>query len=87
MKDRAATEVLLSTSDLRVQSAATAWKHVRAEYVDVVDDILATLAPSGPYAYTVAPRVEEGHELPTQRIVTTYEESACGARWTRKRPR
>ncbi|MER5214092.1 hypothetical protein ABT063_26855 [Streptomyces sp. NPDC002838] len=57
-----------------MQSAATAWKHVHAEYVDVVDDILATPAPSGPYAYTVAPRVEEGHELPTQRIVTTYEE-------------
>jgi hypothetical protein len=74
MKDRATTEVLLTTSDLQVQSAATAWKHVRAEYVDVVDDILATLAPSGPYAYTVTPRVEEGHELPTQRIVTTYEE-------------
>ena len=74
MKDRAKVEDLLTTSDLQVQSAATAWKHVKAEYVDIIDDILATLAPSGPYAYTVVPRVEEGKELPTQRIVATYEE-------------
>ncbi|MDT0321924.1 hypothetical protein [Streptomyces millisiae] len=74
MKDRVPAEELLATSDLRVRSAATAWRHVRAEYVDVVDDILDTLAPSGPYAYTVVPVLEEGREIPTQRIVTTYEE-------------
>lgn len=74
MKDRAKVEDLLVSSDLQVQSSETAWKHVRAEYVDIIDDILATLAPSGPYAYTVSPKVEEGRELPTQRIVTTFDE-------------
>ena len=73
MKDRVEAEELLITSDLQIQSAATAWRHVHAEYVDVVDDILATLAPSGPYAYTVVPQLEEGREIPTQRIVSTYE--------------
>ncbi|MER5220537.1 hypothetical protein [Streptomyces flaveus] len=80
MKDRAKAEDLLVASDLQVQSSETAWKHVRAEYVDVIDDILATLAPSGPYAYTVSPSVEEGKELPTQRIVTTFDEIAASYR-------
>jgi len=74
MKDRAKVEELLTTSDLQVRSAATAWKHVNAEFVDFVDDILATLAPSGPYAYTVMPEVPEGKEIPHQRIVTTFED-------------
>ncbi|MEV6595006.1 hypothetical protein [Streptomyces acidicola] len=74
MKDRAKAEELLTTSDLQVQGAATTWTHVRSEYVDIVEDILATLAPSGPYAYIVNPVFEQGKELPTQRIVTTYEE-------------
>ncbi|MFE7837185.1 hypothetical protein ACFU53_14430 [Streptomyces sp. NPDC057474] len=73
MKDRAKVEELLVTSDLQVQTSAVAWKHVKAEYVDVVEEILATLAPSGPYAYTVVPALEEGKEIPTQRIVDTYE--------------
>ncbi|WP_119582381.1 hypothetical protein [Streptomyces europaeiscabiei] len=73
MKDRAKVEELLVSSDLRVQTSAVAWKHVKAEYVDVVEDILATLAPSGPYAYTVVPTLEEGKEIPTQRIVDTCE--------------
>lgn len=80
MKDRAKVEDLLVASDLQVQSSETAWKHVRAEYVDIIDDILATLAPSGPYAYTVSPSVEEGKELPTQRIVTTFDEIAASYR-------
>lgn len=74
MKDRVKVEELLTTSDLQVQSAATAWRHVHAEYVDIVDDILATLAPSGPYAYTVLPERQEGKEIPNQRIVTTIED-------------
>lgn len=73
MKDRAKVEELLVTSDLQVQTSKVAWRHVEAEYVDVVEDILATLAPSGPYAYTVVPAVEEGKEIPTQRIVDSYE--------------
>ncbi|MDX2937859.1 hypothetical protein [Streptomyces ipomoeae] len=77
MKDRAPVEELLSTSDLQIQTAETAWRHVHAEYVDVVDDILATLAPSGPYAYTVSPSVEDGKEIPTQRIVATYDDIAA----------
>ncbi|KOU57051.1 hypothetical protein ADK57_40245 [Streptomyces sp. MMG1533] len=80
MKDRAKVEDLLVASDLQVQTSETAWKHVRAEYVDIIDDILATLAPSGPYAYTVSPSVEEGKELPTQRIVTTFDEIAASYR-------
>ncbi|MEW1722057.1 hypothetical protein [Streptomyces sp. NPDC093109] len=74
MKDRAKVEDLLATSDFQVRSSNTAWRHVKAEYVDIIDDILATLAPSGPYAYTVSPSVEEGKELPTQHIVTTFDE-------------
>ncbi|MGW0708479.1 hypothetical protein ACWD4G_21420 [Streptomyces sp. NPDC002643] len=74
MKDRATAEELLVTSDLETRSSTVAWKHVHAEYVDVVEDILATLAPSGPYAYTVVPVLEEGKQIPTQRIVATYED-------------
>ncbi|WP_149831287.1 hypothetical protein [Streptomyces tailanensis] len=74
MKDRAKVEELLVTSDLQAQTSAVAWKHVEAEYVDIVEGILATLAPSGPYAYTVVSVLEEGKEIPTQRIVATYED-------------
>ncbi|MFJ2608745.1 MULTISPECIES: hypothetical protein [unclassified Streptomyces] len=76
MKDRSKVADLLATSDLQLRSSVTAWKHIRAEYGDVVDEILATLAPSGPYAYTASPTIEEGRELPTQRIVSTYQEIA-----------
>ncbi|MEV6345174.1 nuclear transport factor 2 family protein [Actinoplanes sp. NPDC051851] len=77
MQDRVPVEELLSTAELQVGAGRTAWRHVHAEYVDVVDDILATLAPSGPYAYTISPRLEEGRQVPTQRIVTTYDEIAA----------
>ncbi|MGY0488205.1 hypothetical protein [Streptomyces sp. WG-D5] len=76
MRDRIKTDDLLSTSHLQVSTAETAWRHVEAEYVDEIEGILATLAPSGPYAYTVSPRMEEGKEIPTQRIVTTFDEIA-----------
>jgi len=45
--------------DLRVRNALYAWKHVDAESADVVEDIMATLAPDEPYAYTVAPPPED----------------------------
>ncbi|WP_212997981.1 hypothetical protein [Winogradskya consettensis] len=73
MRDRTHAGELLVTSDLQVSAAETMWRHVNAEYVDDIDEILATLAPSGPYAYTVSPAVEPGHEIPTQRIVATYD--------------
>ena len=38
MKDRAKVEDLLVTSDLPVRTSAVAWRHVEAEYVDVVED-------------------------------------------------
>lgn len=43
MKDRAKVEELLVTSDLQVQTSAVAWKHVEAEYIYIVEGILATL--------------------------------------------
>lgn len=73
MQDRVEASELLATAGLQIRTARTAWRHVHAEYVDVIDDILATLAPSGPYAYTVSPQLEAGRTVPTQRIVTTYE--------------
>jgi hypothetical protein len=45
--------------DLRVRNALYAWKHIDAESADVIDDIMATLAPDEPYAYTVAPPAED----------------------------
>jgi hypothetical protein len=41
--------------DARVRSGEAAWTHIEAEYGNVVDDIMATLVPDGPYAYTVIP--------------------------------
>ncbi|MFC9653986.1 MULTISPECIES: hypothetical protein [unclassified Streptomyces] len=72
MKDRVRAEELLGTSDLRVRSAVTAWKHVHAEFVDIVDDILRTLAPSGPYAYTVT----RTPSFPKQRTGRRFRTSA-----------
>jgi hypothetical protein len=77
MRDRITTEQLLSTSDLQLSAAETMWRHVRAEYVDDVEAILTTLAPSGPYAYTISPVSEPDREIPTQRIVTTYDDIAA----------
>jgi len=74
MKNRETVEVLLSTSDLQVLAAETAWKHIDSEALDVVDEVLATLSPSGPYAYTIGAVMEQGKEVPTQRIVSTYEQ-------------
>ncbi|MET0238781.1 MAG: nuclear transport factor 2 family protein [Sphingobium sp.] len=41
--------------DKRVRNGIVAWEHIDAECADVVEDILATLVPEEPYAYTVSP--------------------------------
>jgi hypothetical protein len=43
-----------SELDARVRSGEAAWAHIEAEVADVVDEIMATLVPEEPYAYTVA---------------------------------
>ncbi|MGW0711448.1 hypothetical protein ACWD4G_36780 [Streptomyces sp. NPDC002643] len=73
MQDRIDAEKLLTTSDLHIRAGQAAWRHLHAEYRDVVDEILDTLAPSGPYAYTLSPVTEENRAVPVQRITTTYD--------------
>lgn len=41
------------TIDGRVKSGKVAWTHIESEFLDVVDEIIATLVPDGPYAYTL----------------------------------
>lgn len=41
--------------DIRVRNGAIGWRHIESEYLDVVEDVLETLVPDGPYAYTVSP--------------------------------
>ena len=52
-------EDIRNEPDLRVRNALYAWKHIDAESADVIEEIMATLAPDEPYAYTVAPPAED----------------------------
>lgn len=57
--------------DLRVRNGDVAWAHVESEYLDVVDDILATLVPEEPYAYTVSPQLKGDGSIPRQHFVSS----------------
>jgi hypothetical protein len=59
-------------SDAQIHSGNRAWKHIRTELTDNVPSILATLAPSGPFAYTPAPIPQGLDEPPLVRFQTTY---------------
>lgn len=65
--------------DMQVRNGNIAWWHINSEYTDVVDEVMTTLAPEGPYAYTVFPGAmpEEG-AIPQQKVLTTRDEiHAC----------
>ncbi|MET0238502.1 MAG: hypothetical protein ABW184_01270 [Sphingobium sp.] len=57
--------------DIRVRNGAIGWRHIESEYLDVVEDILDTLVPDGPYAYTVSPgtvAAADGYAIPAGTI-------------------
>lgn len=60
--------------DLRIYNAKVGWGHIESEYLDVVDDILDTLVPEGPYAYTVAPAPTGDGSIPHQEFASTAAE-------------
>jgi len=62
----------LADSDAQIHSGNRAWRHIRAELTDKVPAILATLAPSGPFAYTPAPIPQGPDDPPLVRFQTTY---------------
>lgn len=57
--------------DVRVRNGKLGWVHVESEYLDVVDDILATLVPEEPYAYTVTPMPTNDGSIPRQAFAST----------------
>ena len=64
--------------DIQVRNGNIAWWHINSEYTDVVDEVMATLAPDGPYAYTVLPSAPEAGAIPQQAVLTTRDEiHAC----------
>ena len=60
-------------SDPRVRSGRVSWWHITSEYADVVDDIVETLAPEGPYAYSTYVQDPDGTAIPRVKIMTTRE--------------
>jgi hypothetical protein len=64
----------LADSDAQIHSGNRAWRHIRAELTDNVPAILATLAPSGPFAYTPAPIPQGLTDPRLVRFQTTYAE-------------
>jgi hypothetical protein len=57
--------------DARIRSGKAAWRHIESEYTDVVDEIMATLVPEEPYAYTVITFGHPAGSVPRQKIVST----------------
>ncbi len=60
----------LTKIDIRVHNGKVAWAHIESEYRDVVDEIIATLVPEGPYAYTITPDIKFNGSIPHQHFVT-----------------
>ena len=54
-------------------SAEQMWHHIRVECTGVVDDIVETLSPEGPYAYTINPVPTSEGSVPNQEIAYTRE--------------
>lgn len=57
--------------DVRLHNGSVAWGHIESEYEDVVEDILKTLVPEEPYAYTISPMPTADGSIPHQRFVST----------------
>jgi hypothetical protein len=62
-----------STVIAQLFSAEQTWHHIRVECTGVVDDIVETLSPEGPYAYTVNPVPTFDGSVPNQEIAYTRE--------------
>jgi hypothetical protein len=60
----------LETVDGRIKSGKAAWKHIESEFLDVVDEIVATLVPEGPYAYTLPWDYTTDGTIPHQQFAT-----------------
>jgi hypothetical protein len=56
--------------DIRIHNGKVAWAHIESEYRDVVEEIIATLVPEGPYAYTITPMILGDGSIPHQHFVT-----------------
>jgi hypothetical protein len=52
--------------DIRVHNGEVAWAHIESEYRDNVDEIISTLVPDGPLAYTVGPNLLGDGSIPKQ---------------------
>lgn len=63
-------EIDSESVDGRVKSGKAAWEHIESEYLDVVDDIIATLVPDGPYAYTLPWDYTDNGTIPYQHFAT-----------------
>lgn len=63
-------EIDSETIDGRVKSGNVAWTHIESEFLDVVDDIIGTLVPNGPYAYTLPWAYPEDDSVPHQVFAT-----------------
>lgn len=59
------------STDIRVHNGDVAWAHIVSEYRDVVDEILETLVPEEPYAYTATPAFKGDGSIPFQPFVHT----------------
>jgi hypothetical protein len=62
----------IADSDAQIHSGNRAWQHIRAELTDNVPTILATLAPSGPFAYTPPPIPQGPDDPPLVQFQTTF---------------
>jgi hypothetical protein len=65
-------ELLRKSANASVHAAEQAWIHMEAEYAGRVPELMQTLTPEGPYAYTIIPEVhaDGGVKLP---IIVTAE--------------
>ncbi len=63
----------VAEGDAQIRSGNTAWRHIRSEFTDSVPQILATLAPEGPFAYTPPASPQGPGEPALVSFKTTYE--------------
>ena len=62
-----------STVFAQLFASEQTWHHIRVECTGVVDDIVETLSPDGPYAYTISPVPTSEGSVPNQEIAYTRE--------------
>jgi hypothetical protein len=64
--------LLKKSADAALHAAEQSWVHMEAEYAGKIPELMETLAPEGPYGYTIIPQVhpDGGVKLP---IMSTRE--------------